>query len=116
MSSSKLPVTLSHDHRWRRFHQTDLPVGNDECPVGNLQDSIMFELTNFIEMNKLWVQLQHQGHSCNHEKPCSTVSTSGCTGARSSQAPSSRSSTANDIIMQKYLMEVVIQVFTNGFY
>jgi vacuolar protein sorting-associated protein 35 len=37
-------------------------------PGGNLQDSIEFVLTNFIEMNKLWVRLQHQGHSREREK------------------------------------------------
>jgi vacuolar protein sorting-associated protein 35 len=37
-------------------------------PSDNLQDSISFVLTNFIEMNKLWVRLQHRGHSQDHEK------------------------------------------------
>jgi vacuolar protein sorting-associated protein 35 len=37
-------------------------------PSGNLQDSISFMLTNFIEMNKLWVWLQHQGHSWDRKK------------------------------------------------
>ena len=37
-------------------------------PAGSLQDSISFVLTNFIEMNKLWVRLQHQGHSREREK------------------------------------------------
>ncbi|KAJ7490029.1 vacuolar protein sorting-associated protein 35 [Mycena galericulata] len=45
-----------------------LPVGEDTGPAGNLQDSISFVLTNFIEMNKLWVRLQHQGHSRDREK------------------------------------------------
>ncbi|KAI6046979.1 vacuolar protein sorting-associated protein 35 [Pisolithus marmoratus] len=45
-----------------------LPVGEDQGPCGNLQDSISFVLTNFIEMNKLWVRLQHQGHSRDREK------------------------------------------------
>jgi len=38
-----------------------LPIGNSQGPDGNLQDSIGFILTNFVEMNKLWVRLQHQG-------------------------------------------------------
>ncbi|KAJ3485131.1 hypothetical protein NLI96_g5187 [Meripilus lineatus] len=45
-----------------------LPIGDDAGPAGNLQDSISFVLTNFIEMNKLWVRLQHQGHSRDREK------------------------------------------------
>lgn len=40
-----------------------LPQGDGDGPEGNLQDSINFVLTNFVEMNKLWVRLQHQGHS-----------------------------------------------------
>jgi len=45
-----------------------LPNGNGEGPEGNLQDSISFTLTNFVEMNKLWVRLQHQGHSREREQ------------------------------------------------
>lgn len=45
-----------------------LPVGDSEGPEGNLQDSISFILTNFVEMNKLWVRLQHQGHSREREQ------------------------------------------------
>lgn len=41
---------------------------NDISSDGNLRDSISFVLTNFIEMNKLWVRLQHQGHSREREK------------------------------------------------
>ncbi|GJC92594.1 hypothetical protein ColKHC_01420 [Colletotrichum higginsianum] len=37
-------------------------------PLGNLSDSINFILTNFVEMNKLWVRLQHQGHSREREQ------------------------------------------------
>jgi vacuolar protein sorting-associated protein 35 len=45
----------------------NLPMGNGDGPEGNLQDSISFTLTNFVEMNKLWVRLQHQGHSRERE-------------------------------------------------
>lgn len=37
-------------------------------PEGNVFESINFILTNFTEMNKLWVRLQHQGHSRDREK------------------------------------------------
>ena len=37
-------------------------------PEGNVQESIEFVLTNITEMNKLWVRLQHQGHSRDREK------------------------------------------------
>lgn len=44
-------------------------INFDSCsPCGNLRDSISFVLTNFIEMNKLWVRLQHQGHSRERDK------------------------------------------------
>ncbi|EFE40708.1 hypothetical protein TRV_04570 [Trichophyton verrucosum HKI 0517] len=45
-----------------------LPMGSGDGPQGNLQDSTNFVLTNFVEMNKLWVRLQHQGHSREREK------------------------------------------------
>jgi vacuolar protein sorting-associated protein 35 len=45
-----------------------LPTGSGDGPQGNLQDSINFTLTNFVEMNKLWVRLQHQGHSREREQ------------------------------------------------
>ncbi|KAI5114564.1 hypothetical protein M0805_007250, partial [Coniferiporia weirii] len=48
--------------------QGNLPVGDDEGPVGILQGSIAFELTNSIEMNKPWMRLQHQGHSRDRER------------------------------------------------
>ncbi|EWC47353.1 hypothetical protein DRE_00321 [Drechslerella stenobrocha 248] len=45
-----------------------LPTGTLDGPEGNLTDSITFVLNNFVEMNKLWVRLQHQGHSREREK------------------------------------------------
>jgi vacuolar protein sorting-associated protein 35 len=45
-----------------------LPAGEGDGPQGNLQDSINFILTNFVEMNKLWVRWQHQGHSREREQ------------------------------------------------
>ena len=35
---------------------------------GTIEDSIDFILLNFSEMNKLWVRMQHQGHSREREK------------------------------------------------
>ncbi|KAJ7231700.1 vacuolar protein sorting-associated protein 35 [Mycena haematopus] len=49
-----------------------LPVGIDDGCVQEgtkaFSDSISFVPTNFIRMNKLWVLLQHQGHSRDREK------------------------------------------------
>ena len=35
---------------------------------GTVKDSIDFILLNFSEMNKLWVRMQHQGHTREKEK------------------------------------------------
>lgn len=35
----------------------------DEETTGDISDSMDFVLLNFAEMNKLWVRMQHQGHS-----------------------------------------------------
>ncbi len=112
-----------------------LPVGTDEGLGGNLQDSIGFVLTNFIEMNKLWVRLQHQGHSREREKRelerKELRILVGTNLVRLSQLegvdlelycriilPSILEQVVNckDVIAQEYLMEVVIQVFPDDFH
>lgn len=35
---------------------------------GDIHDAVDFLLTNFIEMNKLWVRMQHQGPARDKEK------------------------------------------------
>ncbi|KAJ2888014.1 retromer complex subunit Vps35 [Coemansia asiatica] len=47
-----------------------LPLSGSDSdgPEGNLEDSTHFILTNFVEMNKLWVRLQHQGLSKDKER------------------------------------------------
>ncbi|KIM39120.1 hypothetical protein M413DRAFT_236149 [Hebeloma cylindrosporum] len=112
-----------------------LPIGLDAGPAGNLQDSISFVLTNFIEMNKLWVRLQHQGHSRDREKRemerrelrilvgTNLVRLSQLDGVdldmyQKTILPSILEQVVNckDVIAQEYLMEVVIQVFTDEFH
>ncbi|WRT64227.1 uncharacterized protein IL334_001156 [Kwoniella shivajii] len=112
-----------------------LPVGTSDGPSGNLQDSIGFVLTNFIEMNKLWVRLQHQGHSREGEKReterrdlrilvgTNLVRLSQLEGVdlgmyQTIILPSVLEQVVNcrDVIAQEYLMEVVIQVFTDDFH
>lgn len=104
-------------------------------PGGNLQDSIGFVLTNFIEMNKLWVRLQHQGHSREREKRemerrdlrilvgTNLVRLSQLDGVdvgmyQRTILPAILEQVVNckDVIAQEYLMEVVIQVFTDEFH
>ncbi|CAL1696990.1 unnamed protein product [Somion occarium] len=112
-----------------------LPVGNDDGPGGNLMDSISFVLTNFVEMNKLWVRLQHQGHSRDREKRelerkelrilvgTNLVRLSQLDGVdlemyQTTILPSilQQVVSCKDVIAQEYLMEVVIQVFTDEFH
>ncbi|KAF9042116.1 vacuolar protein sorting-associated protein 35 [Panaeolus papilionaceus] len=112
-----------------------LPVALDAGPAGSLQDSITFVLTNFIEMNKLWVRLQHQGHSRDREKRemerrelrilvgTNLVRLSQLDGVdlemyQRTILPSILEQVVNckDVIAQEYLMEVVIQVFTDEFH
>ncbi|KAJ1602558.1 hypothetical protein NDA14_006517 [Ustilago hordei] len=112
-----------------------LPVGQGMGPGGNLQDSIGFVLTNFIEMNKLWVRLQHQGHSRDREKRemerkelrilvgTNLVRLSQLEGVdlemyQRTILPSILEQVVNckDVIAQEYLMEVVIQVFPDDFH
>lgn len=112
-----------------------LPVGNSEGPVGNLQDSIQFVITNFIEMNKLWVRLQHQGHSREREKRTkerkelqilvgsNLVRLSQLEGIdkeyyRSSILPSILEQVVQcrDVIAQEYLLDVVSQMFPDEFH
>jgi vacuolar protein sorting-associated protein 35 len=106
-----------------------LPVGDDPGPGGNLHDSIGFVLTNFIEMNKLWVRLQHSGLSRDRDRRelerrelrilvgTNLVRLSQLDGVdlemyRRIILPSVLEQVVNckDVIAQEYLMEVVIQV------
>lgn len=112
-----------------------LPTGNSEGPEGNLQDSIQFIVTNFIEMNKLWVRLQHQGHSREREKRTkerkelqilvgsNLVRLSQLEGIdkeyyRSTILPAilEQIVQCRDVIAQEYLLDVVSQVFPDEFH
>ncbi|GAA5943156.1 hypothetical protein JCM3775_007610 [Rhodotorula graminis] len=112
-----------------------LPIGESPGPEGNLYDSIGFVLTNFIEMNKLWVRLQHSGLSRDRDRRelerrelrilvgTNLVRLSQLEGVdlemyRRVILPSILEQVVNckDIIAQEYLMEVVIQVFTSDFH
>lgn len=44
------------------------PCLRSEETTGDISDSMDFVLLNFAEMNKLWVRMQHQGHSRDREK------------------------------------------------
>ncbi|ODA77226.1 hypothetical protein RJ55_06853 [Drechmeria coniospora] len=110
-----------------------LPTTDSEGPEGNLSDSINFILTNFVEMNKLWVRLQHQGHSREREQrirerkelqllvgsnivrlsqlvDLETYKT-GILGPLLEQVVQCR-----DVLAQEYLLEVITQVFPDEFH
>ena len=106
-----------------------LPDGTLEGPHGTIQDSIQFILHDFIEMNKLWVRLQHQGHSRDREKReqerkdlrllvgsnlvrLSQLEALDIVTYKESVLPSILEEivSCRDVIAQEYLMEVIIQV------
>lgn len=110
-----------------------LPTGDSDGPEGNLNDSINFILTNFVEMNKLWVRLQHQGHSREREQRIrerrELQLLVGSNIVRLSQLvdlPTYKTSILSplleqvvqcrDVLAQEYLLEVITQVFPDEFH
>lgn len=110
-----------------------LPTGDSDGPEGNLQDSINFILTNFVEMNKLWVRLQHQGHSRERDQRTRERKELqllvGSNIVRLSQlvdldayknsilAPLLEQVVqCRDVLAQEYLLEVITQVFPDEFH
>lgn len=110
-----------------------LPTGAGEGPEGNIQDSISFILTNFVEMNKLWVRLQHQGHSREREQRTKERQELqllvGSNLVRLSQLVDLESYQnvilqplleqvvqCRDVLAQEYLLEVITQVFPDEFH
>ncbi|KAL0075946.1 vacuolar protein sorting-associated protein 35 [Phycomyces blakesleeanus] len=112
-----------------------LPVGESTGPEGNVHESITFVLTNFTEMNKLWVRLQHQGHSRDREKReaerkelrilvgTNLVRLSQLEGVdlrmyQTTILPGilDQVVSCRDVIAQEYLMEVITQVFPDDFH
>jgi vacuolar protein sorting-associated protein 35 len=110
-----------------------LPTGNGDGPEGNLQDSVSFTLTNFVEMNKLWVRLQHQGHSREREQRTKERQELqllvGSNLVRLSQLVDLESYKnvilqplleqvvqCRDVLAQEYLLEVITQVFPDEFH
>ncbi|KEZ46823.1 hypothetical protein SAPIO_CDS0132 [Scedosporium apiospermum] len=110
-----------------------LPTGDGDGPEGNLQDSINFILTNFVEMNKLWVRLQHQGHSREREQRSRERKELqllvGSNIVRLSQLVDLETYKnsilgplleqvvqCRDVLAQEYLLEVITQVFPDEFH
>lgn len=112
-----------------------LPANDDNPAEGTLQDSLDFILTNFAEMNKLWVRIQHQGHSRDRnqkEKDRQDLRLLvGTNLVRLSQLEGldinlykdvvlssvlEQIVSSRDAIAQEYLMECLIQVFPDEFH
>lgn len=110
-----------------------LPTGQGDGPEGNLSDSINFVLTNFVEMNKLWVRLQHQGHSREREQRIRERKELqllvGSNIVRLSQLVDLETYKSGilaplleqvvqcrDVLAQEYLLEVITQVFPDEFH
>ncbi|XP_034949457.1 vacuolar protein sorting-associated protein 35 isoform X1 [Chelonus insularis] len=111
----------------------DVIEGDDE--EGTVRDSIDFVLMNFAEMNKLWVRMQHQGHSRDKERREREREELkilvGTNLVRLSQLESvtleiykklvlpgilEQVVSCRDAIAQEYLMECIIQVFPDEFH
>ncbi|EDO45995.1 predicted protein [Nematostella vectensis] len=115
----------------------DINDDNEDRPEhdGSVKDSIDFVLLNFSEMNKLWVRIQHQGHSRERQKRererqelrilvgTNLVRLSQLEGVTSDVykklvLPGILEQTINckDPIAQEYLMECIIQVFPDEYH
>ncbi|XP_074102802.1 vacuolar protein sorting-associated protein 35-like isoform X1 [Cotesia typhae] len=111
----------------------DVIEGDDE--EGTVRDSIDFVLMNFAEMNKLWVRMQHQGHSRDKERREREREELkilvGTNLVRLCQLESvtleiykklvlpgilEQVVSCRDAIAQEYLMECIIQVFPDEFH
>lgn len=106
-----------------------------EADQGTVMDSIDFVLANFAEMNKLWVRMQHLGHTRERERRekerLELRLLVGTNLVRLSQLESvdvnlytrvvlpgilEQVVSCKDAIAQEYLMESLIQVFPDEFH
>ncbi|KAE9551852.1 hypothetical protein FO519_004926 [Halicephalobus sp. NKZ332] len=113
----------------------DTPVGDDSNPAGNVADAIEIIIENFCEMNKLWVRMQHQGPSREKEKRekerrelrilvgtnlvrLSQLENLTLEMYRNTVLPRvlEQAVSCREPISQEYLMECVIQVFSDEFH
>ncbi|XP_070303476.1 vacuolar protein sorting-associated protein 35-like [Salvelinus sp. IW2-2015] len=107
----------------------------EDAMTGDINDSIDFVLLNFAEMNKLWVRMQHQGHSREREKRekerqelrilvgTNLVRLSQLEGVNVEKYKQIVLSgvleqvvNCRDSLAQEYLMECIIQVFPDEFH
>ncbi|XP_046842547.1 vacuolar protein sorting-associated protein 35-like [Xenia sp. Carnegie-2017] len=113
----------------------DLEEDASDVEDGDVKDSIDFILLNFSEMNKLWVRMQHQGHTRDKEKRekerqelrilvgTNLVRLSQLDGVDVNlyqtvvlKGVLEQVVSCKDAIAQEYLMECIIQVFPDEFH
>ncbi|RZF33303.1 hypothetical protein LSTR_LSTR007648 [Laodelphax striatellus] len=113
----------------------DVPDGTGDEAEGTVRDAIDFVLMNFAEMNKLWVRMQHQGHSRDKERRerereelrilvgtnlvrLSQLESINLDKYRKLVLPGilEQVVSCRDAIAQEYLMECIIQVFPDEFH
>uniref|UniRef100_A0A8C6TDM5 VPS35 retromer complex component n=1 Tax=Neogobius melanostomus TaxID=47308 RepID=A0A8C6TDM5_9GOBI len=118
----------------RNILPDDGEQGSEEM-TGDIADSVDFILLNFAEMNKLWVRMQHQGHSRDREKRekerqelrilvgTNLVRLSQLEGVNVEKYKQIVLSgvleqvvNCRDSLAQEYLMECIIQVFPDEFH
>ncbi|XP_052274611.1 vacuolar protein sorting-associated protein 35-like isoform X3 [Dreissena polymorpha] len=110
-------------------------ASSGEYEGGTISDSIDFISLNFSEMNKLWVRMQHQGHTRNKEKRererqelrilvgtnlvrLSQLECIDMNKYKKNVLPGvlEQVVSCRDAIAQEYLMECIIQVFPDDFH
>nr|CDS23319.1 vacuolar protein sorting 35 [Echinococcus granulosus] len=108
----------------------DVPMKPAEVEGASVLDSINFILLNFAEMNKLWVRMQHQGHTRDRERReqerrdlrvlvganlhrLSKLEAINTDLYRSHILPNILTQViqCHDVIAQEYLMDVIVQTF-----
>lgn len=109
--------------------------GGKEDHSGTIEDSVEFILLNFAEMNKLWVRMQHQGHTRDKDRRekerlelrllvgtnlvrLSQLETIDVERYKNVVLPGilEQAVSCRDGIAQEYLMECLIQVFPDEFH
>merc|ERR1711962_167834 len=123
-----------HQEVQHHQHQHSMEI-QQQINDGTVEDSIDFILLNFAEMNKLWVRMQHQGHSRERERRekerMELRILVGTNLVRLSQLEMvdvnmfgrlvlpgilEQVVSCRDAIAQEYLMECIIQVFPDEFH
>ncbi|CDI97073.1 vacuolar protein sorting 35 [Echinococcus multilocularis] len=113
----------------------DMPMKPAEVEGASVLDSINFILLNFAEMNKLWVRMQHQGHTRDRERReqerrdlrvlvganlhrLSKLEAINTDLYRSHILPNILTQViqCHDVIAQEYLMDVIVQTFPDEFH